>query len=84
MPDEYIEPTLKDRRRAARLIAALLQNPATPASLADAITDELDFYNEFLDYTNPAIVETSLKAFDQAVERGDVETFKDRIEDLIG
>jgi hypothetical protein len=84
MPDEYIEPTPKDRKGAARLIAALLSNPATPATLCDAITDELDFYNEFLDYTNPAIVEASLLAFEKAVERGDVETFKDRIEDLIG
>lgn len=81
---EFVEPTSKDRKKAARLIAALLQNPATPASLADAIADELDFFNEFLDYTNPKIVETSLLAFEKAVERGDAETFKDRIEELIG
>ncbi|MET0752136.1 MAG: hypothetical protein ABWZ66_02135 [Pyrinomonadaceae bacterium] len=84
MPEEYTEPTAKDRRRAARHIAALMNNPATPASLADAITEELDFYNEFLDYTNPKIVETSILAFEKAFERGDVEIFKERAEKLIG
>jgi hypothetical protein len=65
---EFVEPTSKDRKRAARLIAALLSNPATPASLADAITDELAFYAEFLDYTDPKIVETVLSAFEKAIK----------------
>ena len=74
---EFAEPTSKDRKRVARLIAALLNNPATPASLCDAITDELEFYSEFLDYTSAKIVETSLLAFEKAVKEDGVEVIKD-------
>lgn len=77
MPEAYTEPTAKDRRRAARLIAALMNNPATPASLCDAITNELKFYGEFLDYGSPRIVETSLKAFEKAVKVDGVEIIED-------
>lgn len=77
MPEEYTEPTAKDRRRAARHIAALLNNPATPASLCDAITNELRFYGEFLDYGSPQIIETSLKAFEKAIKVDGVEIIGD-------
>lgn len=61
------------RRRLARQLAQILANPATPAALHNAITDELTFYVELADYTRPRAVELSLLCYDEnraAVEAG--------------
>ncbi|HEX8370460.1 MAG TPA: hypothetical protein VF604_18075 [Pyrinomonadaceae bacterium] len=57
-----------NRKRLARQIAALLANPACPAELHNAITDELTFYRDLLDFERAEVVEMSLRAFEESRE----------------
>lgn len=75
------------RRRLARQIAEVLANPACPAALHNAITDELKFYVELADQTRPRIIEMSLIAYDEnraEIEAEDEETGDSEATALIG
>ena len=64
------------RRRLARQLAKVLANPAIPANLHNAITDELTFYAELADYHAPRIIELSLLAYDENRETLEAEESK--------
>lgn len=59
--------TKKERKRLARDIARIMQNPATPQAILDSLEDNLIFFNGFADWTNSNVIEQAIKAYD-AVE----------------
>jgi hypothetical protein len=73
-----------NRKRLARQIAALLANPACPAELHNAITDELIYYRDLLDFEQSEVVEMSLRAFEQSREVERTETDDEKGAPVIG
>jgi hypothetical protein len=73
-----------ERKRLARQIAEILAKPELPTDLYNAITDQLSFYSNFLDYHDPCVVEISLAASEAGREAEEVEIDEEKQAAVIG